>query len=1274
MKKKTIAAILAVSLVLGMFGISNAQSTNDLSNENMQANQETAPEESVPPQPAEPPKETASPSASASAEPSASAPEKDAQGPLEVPIVLPQASASASLPAQMGTEPEESTVKLQVPVCNERTGEKYETLQAAIDAATEGDTISISANVGAYDEAVTLTKAVTLEGPGDGSTVLTGGITLAGPFGDNTKTAIRGLKFEKSGIYAIAWGNEPNLNNLTIENNIFENISEWSAAINFNLDNKSAPKNLTIAGNTISNVTAANGSGIWVSATAGTTRITGNRVSNTTLNSIQITGMAGGDVTISGNILQNWDCDAAGGGRAMRLTANGNASMSVTGNSMSRTLAAGEDGAQAIKITELTGTLDASKNYWNAAKPDFSEVLRAYQAGGEAARSSQLVTLPYYADAALTKLVEYGVKNARSGEVYDSLQKAVNKALASDTLLLGDDTAFGTTTQTGYDEDGIGYGTYGSLNKSLTIRSEGAARTITATSIITVNDGAQVTLENVTVDGENRIGTSGINIQGSAALTLNDGAVVRGCATSSGRSAVGVGSVGGTGGEGKLVMNEGSLITQNVNSGVWLEADGILEMNGGAISGNNCQPAALSKQAYGLVISGGTAVVKGGEITGNGQTTGGGSLIAGGGVLMNKASSTLTVNGGTIANNTKNGSIYVTAADCTVNLDDAKVTGNSVSSYGSVGGSSSAANLRVNLSGNTQIADNKYAGAACNLKISANMTVDTTGLEAGAKIGVTPQSKAAGSEVASAGDARSVRPECFVPDSALNASVSLVRIGSKLVTGYATTLSAAGLSEDQFAYTGSAPKLTLRELSVTAANNMAVQDPAIGFVYYADDSGAAGKQLSQAPTAVGTYWARPVYDGDAAGFYGAGAGADAYRYTIVTPVADVSLNKANISLEMNTKGQLSAAVSPADAYDKSIVWASSDESVVKADQGLLTPVAPGTATVTATAYNGKSASCLVTITAQPAPALPDTEGKTQVVVEPEIKGNTVDDGAVKDALANAQPDEAVVVKVEVKDADEVKDVRVSADVVALAAKSAAEGTGAKTVVFTVIDASGNIVSAVTLDLSNGADPDMLGDIHLGHTNAVEPALAEQAQETLPEEAAVMFINLTHDGRFPCPVTRMDKVDGSFHAGDTVYLYWVSPSGALAEEQILTVDESGYITYTITHASPYMVTNRRSMTGQPQEPGDPNGTQTPGTGDQGTNGPGNGGGTQGTDNGNGRPAAGNDGAGPVDTAADELKTTTAPRTDDGQDLAPYLWLAALVGGAGVRCRRRKEERE
>ena len=81
----------------------------------------------------------------------------------------------------------------------------------------------------------------------------------------------------------------------------------------------------------------------------------------------------------------------AGGGRARRLTANGNGSMTITENSMARTLAAGEDGAQAVKITELTGTLDASRNYWNAAKPDFSAVLKAYTDGGSTAAGLSLI-------------------------------------------------------------------------------------------------------------------------------------------------------------------------------------------------------------------------------------------------------------------------------------------------------------------------------------------------------------------------------------------------------------------------------------------------------------------------------------------------------------------------------------------------------------------------------------------------------------------------------------------------------------------------------------------------------------------------------------------------------------------------------------------------------------------------------------------------------------------------------------------------------------------
>lgn len=66
--------------------------------------------------------------------------------------------------------------------------------------------------------------------------------------------------------------------------------------------------------------------------------------------------------------------------------------------------------------------------------------------------------------------------------------------------------------------------------------------------------------------------------------------------------------------------------------------------------------------------------------------------------------------------------------------------------------------------------------------------------------------------------------------------------------------------------------------------------------------------------------------------------------------------------------QLSATVLPADADDKSVTWASSDDTVATvSSDGLVTGIAPGTATMTATsvADNLVSGSLLVTVTAAP---------------------------------------------------------------------------------------------------------------------------------------------------------------------------------------------------------------------------------------------------------------------------------------------------------------------
>ena len=89
------------------------------------------------------------------------------------------------------------------------------------------------------------------------------------------------------------------------------------------------------------------------------------------------------------------------------------------------------------------------------------------------------------------------------------------------------------------------------------------------------------------------------------------------------------------------------------------------------------------------------------------------------------------------------------------------------------------------------------------------------------------------------------------------------------------------------------------------------------------------------------------------------------KVTVVQPVTSISLNKASLSMEALSTYQLTATAYPNDAYDKSIKWESSDNSVATvSDDGLVTEVGKGTATIkaTSTAVSSVSRSCTVTVT------------------------------------------------------------------------------------------------------------------------------------------------------------------------------------------------------------------------------------------------------------------------------------------------------------------------
>ncbi len=87
-------------------------------------------------------------------------------------------------------------------------------------------------------------------------------------------------------------------------------------------------------------------------------------------------------------------------------------------------------------------------------------------------------------------------------------------------------------------------------------------------------------------------------------------------------------------------------------------------------------------------------------------------------------------------------------------------------------------------------------------------------------------------------------------------------------------------------------------------------------------------------------------------------------------VASVTVDPAVATLTVGESQQLTATVKPDGAPEKAITWKSSDEAVAKVDaSGRVTAVAPGKATVTATA-GGKTGTCEITVRAkeEPAPA------------------------------------------------------------------------------------------------------------------------------------------------------------------------------------------------------------------------------------------------------------------------------------------------------------------
>ena len=101
---------------------------------------------------------------------------------------------------------------------------------------------------------------------------------------------------------------------------------------------------------------------------------------------------------------------------------------------------------------------------------------------------------------------------------------------------------------------------------------------------------------------------------------------------------------------------------------------------------------------------------------------------------------------------------------------------------------------------------------------------------------------------------------------------------------------------------------------------------------------------------------------------GVKAGVDNVKilYTAFVDPTAITLSKSSLSMIPTATETLSVTYNPTDVdHNTEITWESSNESVATVANGVVTAVAAGTATITATTANSKSATCEVTVNVAP---------------------------------------------------------------------------------------------------------------------------------------------------------------------------------------------------------------------------------------------------------------------------------------------------------------------
>ncbi|WP_370836531.1 Ig-like domain-containing protein [Clostridium tertium] len=174
-------------------------------------------------------------------------------------------------------------------------------------------------------------------------------------------------------------------------------------------------------------------------------------------------------------------------------------------------------------------------------------------------------------------------------------------------------------------------------------------------------------------------------------------------------------------------------------------------------------------------------------------------------------------------------------------------------------------------------------------------------------------------------------------------------------------------------------------------------------------------------------------------------------------VTGVSLDKTSAELKINESLGLKASISPADATNKDVTWATSDEKIAKVDEnGKVTAVGAGKVTITVTTKDGGfKATCEVTVRNEEVPVVKVT-GVSLDKILAELKINES-----VELKATISPADATNKEVTWTSSDE-KIAKVDAN-----GKVTAVGAGHATIIVTTKDGNFNATCEVIVKDDNG---------------------------------------------------------------------------------------------------------------------------------------------------------------------------------------------------------------